>query len=177
MGIFGAKSDSTPSVHDVVTAWLREENIKLEKLPPQDGVEFAYLLDYPPPGPAAKIHIMRPKGRHLLVIGMGVQLSPPHQQAFQGLMPPARERLVRVLRKTVYENGRIGFAAAVENGILTRWTLDLVIYDDALGRDSLNGGLRMLFTKHLEIIETLNIELSAPPDTRSQATTGLAGYM
>ncbi|MHB8586726.1 MAG: DUF2299 family protein [Thermoplasmatota archaeon] len=177
MTLLDRRAKDQPSVQERVRGWLREDQIKFESLPAQDAVEFGLLVEYPPPGPSAKIHVVRPKGRHLIAIGMGVQLSPPHQAALLALPGPAREKVVRLLRKTVYQMGLIGFGANMENGIPTRWTLDYLLFDDGLTQNAFHTGLRMLFTAHLSVIETLNLELGAPPDARAAAPTGLAGYM
>jgi hypothetical protein len=89
------------------------------------------------------------------------------------------------LRRTAFAGGLVGFAPAFEGEVPVRWTIDLLVYDDALTQHAFNTGLRQLLTKHLEILDAFNDFVAQngaavggrPASGFTASATGSTGYL
>lgn len=164
---------------DRVRDWLDAEGYSSKRVTDDDQAAFHYIIQYPAGQGDANIHVVRPSGRPVLAILMGVQLSPNHRQPYQNLADEDRKRITHRLRRTAFEGGHVGFAGQMEEGIMARWQLDVAVYDDGLSQDRFFRELRRLYTKHLQLIEVLNEELGDAGQGGGPQSTGggISGYI
>ncbi len=167
---------------DRLREWLDEEGLSSKK-EQDDNATFHYVAEYPKRG-GVTMHVIRPKDRQGLVLLLGIHLSQGHAQAFKKLGPEDQRQLTHRLRKTAFEGGEVGFSMQVDEGIPARWQFDRLIYDDAISRHTVLTGMRKVFSKHLEIVEVLNMELGGAAaggggggSTASTAGEDVKGYL
>lgn len=160
-----------------VRTWLDAEGYSSKKVTDDDQAAFHYIIQYPAGQGDANIHIVRPEGRAVVALMMGVQLSPNHRKPYQNLPNGEKRELTHRLRRTAFDGGEVGFAGQMEEGILARWQLDLAVYDDALSQDRFFHGLRRLYTKHLRLIEVLNEALGSADQGPQSTGGGISGYI
>jgi hypothetical protein len=173
---------ASDELDDEIRRWLDQEGISSKRITEDDEADFHYTIQYPATSGDANIHVVRPPGRPVLALMLGVQLSPNHKQPFQNLPQDEKRALVHKIRRCAFEGGDIGFAPQMEEDVLARWQLDVSVYDDGLSQDRFFQSLRVLYTKHLELIEVLNEHLGpeAPSDPEQESsTTGdhIRGYI
>lgn len=167
---------------DEIRRWLDQEGISSKRITEDEDADFHYTIQYPASSGDANVHIVRPPGRPVLAILMGVQLSPRHMRPFKKLPGEEKKGLIHEVRRCAFEGGEIGFAPQMDEDVLARWQLDVSIYDDALDQDRFFQSLRRLYTKHLELIEVLNQHLGpeAPSDPEQESSTtgdNIRGYI
>jgi hypothetical protein len=173
---------ASDELDDEIRRWLDQEGISSKRITEDDQADFHYTIQYPASTGDANIHIVRPPGRPVLAMMLGVQLSPNHKQPFQALPQDDKQGLIHAIRRCAFEGGDVGFAPQMEDDVLARWQLDISVYDDGLSQDRFFQSLRTLYTKHLELIEVLNQHLGpeAPADPEQESTTtgdNIRGYI
>lgn len=157
--------------------WLDREGYSSKKVTEDEQAAFHYIIQYPAGQGDANVHVVRPEGRSMIGVMLGVQLSPNHRKPYMNLDDAARRKLTHRLRRTAFEGGQVGFAGQMEEGILARWQLDVQIYDDALTQDRFFKDLRRVYTKHLLLIEVLNEELGDADQGPQSTGGGVSSYI
>lgn len=165
------------TLNDRVRGWLDQEGYSSKKVTDDDDAVFHYIVKYPAGQGDANIHVVRPGNRSLLALLMGVQLSPKHQKPYGSLDDAEKRRLTHRLRRTAFQEGHVGFAGHVDEGVLTRWQLDAQIYDDAISQHRFFRELRRVYTKHLLLIEVLNEELGGAGPGPTSTGGDIRGYI
>lgn len=160
-----------------VRGWLDREGYSSKKVTDDEDAVFHYIVKYPAGQGDANIHVVRPQNRSLLALLMGVQLSPKHRKPYASLEDQDKRRLTHRLRRTAFQEGTIGFAGHMEEGVLARWQLDTQIYDDAISQDRFFTDLRRVYTKHLLLIEVLNEELGGAGQGAQSTGGDIRGYI
>lgn len=151
------KAEFERQLADKLREWLDGEGLSSKKETDENAV-FHYVAEYPKRG-GVTMHVIRPGGRSGIVLLLGIHLSEGHAQAYRKLGPEDQRQLTHRIRKTAFEGGEVGFSLQVDEGIPARWQFDHLIYDDAISRHAVLTGMRKVFSKHLEIVEILNMEL------------------
>lgn len=164
---------------DRLRAWLDEEGLSSKK-EQDDGAVFHYVVHYPQQKGGVRLHLIRPKGRRGLVILLGIHLSEGHAKALGQLGPEEQRRFVHRLRKAAFEDGEIGFSLQVEEGIPSRWQFDRILYDDVISRHTVMTSMRRVFSKHLELVELINLEIGGnggPGGASATSSEDVKGYL
>jgi hypothetical protein len=162
---------------ETVRGWLDREGYSSKKATDDDDAVWHYIVKYPAGKGDANIHVVRPENRPLLALVMGVQLSPKHKKPYSNLDDEDKRRLTHRLRRTAFQEGHVGFAGHVDEGMLTRWQLDSQLYDDAVGQDRFFRELRRIYTKHLLLIEVLNEQLGGVGGGPTSTGDDIRGYI
>lgn len=165
------------TLDEAIRSWLDSEGYSSKKVTEDEQAAFHYIVQYPPGQGDANVHIVRPEGRSVLALLLGVQLSPNHRKPYQNLAENEKKALSHQIRRTAFEGGHVGFAGQTEDGILARWQLDVAVYDDGLDQDRFFQALRRLYTKHLHLIEVLNEELGDVDQGPQSTGGGISGYI
>lgn len=153
-------------VHDEVKRqmqdWLISEQLKFTVADnPHENNAFEIKVEYPRNRFAATVMIVRPDHRRGTVFVIQVKMADEHLSQFQDLSASNRNELIHRLRLIAFGGGDVGFGPKVEDGMLQRWTIDYLLYDDALNEHTFNLAMRKVFTKHLELLEVLGMHLGS----------------
>lgn len=160
-----------------VRGWLDEQGFSSKKVTDDEQAAFHYIIQYPAGQGDANIHVVRPGNQSMIALLMGVQLSPNHRKPYQNLEDAEKRRVTHKIRRVAFQEGHVGFAGHMEEGILSRWQLDVQIYDDAVSQDRFFQELRRIYTKHLLLIEVLNEELGDVEQGPQSTGGGISGYI
>lgn len=166
------------ALDEELRSWLDGQGYSSKKVTDDDQAAFHYIIQYPAGQGDANIHVVRPENRSVVALMMGVQLSPNHRKPYQNLPNEEKKELTHRLRRIAFEGGDVGFAGQVdEEGVLSRWQLDLAVYDDAFDQDRFFEALRRIYTKHLLLIEVLNEQLGDVDQSPQSTGGGISGYI
>ncbi len=158
-------------------SWLGDAGVTLNKVEaPEPGVAHHLTFTFPPQG-GNIFHLVRPEARGLTVLASGTTVSPQHLQILQSSTTGLRQHVVLMLRRAAFPGGVVGFAPKMEGDLVTNWQLDVEVYDDGLTQHSFFAALRMLLSKHLELIDAFNEALGAKPVVVASGATGSSGYV